>query len=210
MNIFTRILLVLCAVIFIFVSSLSMIIALRHDVLFDVYRYLSTLIETNSYSTLVIILFSLAFLFIGIVTLISGVKLNRDKKSVSKYTNMGEVKISLATIDDIVLNTAGKFGEIRDISTLIRKVADNVSITVRASVLPDVCIPALSGKIQEEVKFAVEESTGILVEDVRMFVQNIYSGHLPAAAGVKLEARGGKPGVSGEKPEVRDEKSNKS
>ena len=38
--------------------------------------------------------------------LLSGVKSEKDKKSVSKYNNVGEIRISLSAIESIALNAS--------------------------------------------------------------------------------------------------------
>mgnify|MGYP000963942358 FL=1 len=175
MNIATRCLLVLCAILFIFISSLTMIVALRTDVLTDIYYYLNDSIGGNYYPTVAIIIVSLFFLLLAIMFLVLGLKTNKDKKYVSKHTNMGEVKISFVTIENIIMNAAGKFNEIRNINASLTRSNEDVSVIIKVAVLPDVCIPALSEQIQGEVKNAVEESTGIIVKDVKVCVQSIYS-----------------------------------
>ena len=43
--------------------------------------------------------------------------------------------------------------------------------------MPDINIPALLEDIQLRVKKSIEETSGILVDDVKMFVENIYTGY---------------------------------
>ncbi|NSW91353.1 MAG: alkaline shock response membrane anchor protein AmaP [Firmicutes bacterium] len=179
MNILLRVLLVIYALCFIFVAILAMFIAINNGVLSNIYYRLDASISSGYYSTVVIIIISLFLLISAIIFLIAGLKTDRDKKAISKYTNIGEVKISLNSIENIALNAAGKFSGIRDVRAFVSKVDDNVSITIKASVLPDIIIPVISNEIQETVKNAVEESSGVMVADVRVFIENIYSGPLP-------------------------------
>ena len=179
MNIFLRILLVIYAVCFVFVAVLAMLVAINNDILGNIYYRLAASIASSYYSGIIIAIIALVLLISAISFFVVGLRTNRDKKAVSKYTNIGEVKISLNSIENIALNVAGKISSIRDVKAFVSKVDDNVSITIKASVLPDVNIPLISSELQESVKSAVEENSGIVVADVKVFIESIYSGALP-------------------------------
>jgi len=177
MNILLRILLVIYAVFFIIISILSIIVALNNEILT---YFLHNYISLKYYQPVVFIIISIILLVSGVIFLIFALKTNKDKKAVSKYTNIGEVKISLNSIENITLNAAGKFSALRNVRASVYKVDDTVTIAIKALILPDVNIPVISNEIQETVKNAVEESSGVMVSDVRVFIENIYSGPLPA------------------------------
>ena len=177
-NIFTRSLFVLFAVFFILISSLTMIIAFKTDAIADIYYFLENSIEGNYYSTpviITIITMAIIFLVTSIIFLGLGLKIKKDRKFVSKHTELGDVKISFITVENVVMNTAGKFNEIRNVNAVISKTYDDINVIIKAQVLPDVCIPALSEQLQGEIKRSVEESTGIVVKEVKVYVQRIYS-----------------------------------
>lgn len=175
MNILKKGLYFLYAVFFIIMTSVTMIAALNVNFADNMIYYLNSSIRGNYYPSVLIIILSLIFLLPAIVCIIFVFKTKKDKKAVSKYTNMGEVKISFTTLEDIVLNTARQFNEIRNITTSITKSKDDIGVTIKAVVLPEVCIPALSEQIQLSVKNAVEDNTGIIVEGVRVHIQSVYS-----------------------------------
>jgi uncharacterized alkaline shock family protein YloU len=176
MNILLRILLVIYAVCFIIISVLSVITVLNNEIATNFRQKFISLVH---YSPIVFIIISLILLASAILFLIFALKTNKDKKAVSKYTNIGEVKISLNSIENIALSTVGKFSAVRNVRAFVSKVDDNVSVTIKALVLPDINIPVISNEIQEAVKNAVEESSGIMVSDVRVVIEDIYSGTLP-------------------------------
>lgn len=177
MNVLLRILLVIYAICFIIISILTTVAALNNEIITN---FLHNYILSDYAPTAILVIISLILLISGIIFLISALKTDKDRKVVSKYTNIGEVKISLNSIENIALNAAGKFSAIKDVRAFVSKVDDNVSITIKALVLPDTNIPIISNEIQETVKTAIEESSGIIVSDVGIFIENIYSGHLPA------------------------------
>lgn len=179
MNIIFRILLIIYAVCFAFVAVLAILVAINNDVLGTIYYQLGTSIASNYYSGIIIAVIALFLLVSAGVFLIAGIRTNRDKKAVSKYTNIGEVKISLNSIENIALSVANQMSSIKDLKAFVAKMDDNVSITIKGSVLPDVNIPLVSSELQEKVKNAVEENSGIGVADVRVFIEDIYSGAVP-------------------------------
>lgn len=179
MNIILRILLIIYALCFVFAAILASLTAINNDVLGRIYYRLDTSIASSNYSGIIIAIIALFLLISAILFFIAGIRTSRDKKAVSKYTNVGEVKISLSSIENIALNVAGKMGSIKDLKAFVSKIDDNVSITIKGTVLPDVNIPLVSSELQERVKNAVEESSGIDVADVKVYIENIYMGAVP-------------------------------
>ena len=114
--------------------------------------------------------------------LLSGVRSNKDKKAVSKHTNIGEIRISLNSIENIALTTSRRINGVRDTKAFVKRQEDTVSITIRTMVLPDIVIPAVSEEIQDRVKRAVEENAGIEVKNVKVQVEGIYSGNAAVKA----------------------------
>lgn len=177
MNIFFRILLAIYAFFLTIISAILMLIPFRNEILDRIY-YLALHILESKYLTLIFLLVSFLFFVLSLCFLLSGFKSNKDKKAVSKYTNIGEIKISLNSIENIALNTSRRVNGVRETKATITKSEDNVSITLKAIVLPDVNIPALSEELQVKIKEAVEETSGIKVDSVRIIVESIYSGSL--------------------------------
>ena len=64
-----------------------------------------------------------------------------------------------------------------DSKAYVKRTGENVSVHIRVVVMPDINIPAnSSGGYTKRVKKSVEETSGILVDDVKVFVENIYTG----------------------------------
>ena len=179
MNILLRILLVAYAIVFIFFSILGMLVAINPHLLNNIYSEVNAGITSNYSSNIIIALISVILLISAIIFLLFGLKANKDKKAITKYTTIGEVNISLSSIESIVLNEASKISSIRNLKASISKVNEGISITIRGDVLPDVNIPLLSSELQESVKNAVEANTGISVSDVNICIESIYSGIAP-------------------------------
>ena len=177
-NIFFRTLLAIYAFCLAVISAVAMYIIVRPVAYTSVTGYVAEHIFTNGASALRIAVFIIALIFfaMSIIFLLSGVRSNKDKKAVSKHTNIGEIRISLNSIENIAINASKKAGGVRESRTFVSKAEDGVNIEVRVVVMPDLSIPAISEDIQGRVKKAVEEAAGISVKNVKVVVESIFSG----------------------------------
>jgi uncharacterized alkaline shock family protein YloU len=178
MNIFFRVLLAIYAFCLAVISAVIMYVTIKTGVFNTLCSYLDEKVfsSISPGPRIAMFLIALVFFVLSITFLLSGVRSNKDKKAVSKHTNIGEVKISLNSIENIALNASKKANGVKEAKTLVRKQDDNVSITARIVVMPDLSIPAISEDVQMRVKKSVEESSGINVRDVKVIVDSIYSG----------------------------------
>lgn len=176
MNILFRVLLAFYAFCLTILSVISMIVTFRRDVLDKIYKYLADTVLASGYSSFIMLFISFIFFVLSITFLLSGFKSEKNKRSVSKLTSIGEIKISLNSIENIALSASRKTTGIKDTKARVIKINDSVSITVTAVVLPDINIPALSEDIQNKVKKSVEESSGISVNDVKVVIESIFTG----------------------------------
>lgn len=177
MNLFFRILLTVYAFCLTILSLIAVLIFFRVPIFVKILDYLKYEVLQDSKSSITMSIISLVFFIISITFLLSGVKSNKDKKAVSKYTNIGEIKISLNSIESIALAASRRLNGVRETKASVTNLDDTVAITIKAVVLPDINIPALSEEIQVKVKNSVEESSGVKVNDVKVIVDNIYTGY---------------------------------
>jgi uncharacterized alkaline shock family protein YloU len=177
MNIFFRILLAIYAFCLMVVSVISMIITFQPQLFDTVSSYISKELKTSHSLPLIILITSFVFFLISLMFLLSGVKSGRDKRAVSKHTNIGEIKISLDTIENIALAASRKLSGVRETKAYISRIQDNVSILIKAVVLPDINIPVLSEDMQVKVKKSVEECSGVKVSEVKILIDNLHSGY---------------------------------
>lgn len=177
MNIIFRVLLAFYAFCLTVISLVSMVITLRPEMFESTSTFLMENVLTNRASTILMFIVEMIFFGLSLVFLLSGVKSEKDKKSISKYNNVGEIKISLNTIESIALAASRKLGGVRETKAYVTKADDNVSIYIKTVVMPDVNIPALLEDIQLKVKKAIEETSGISVSDIKVSVENIYTGY---------------------------------
>lgn len=177
MNLLFRILLTIYAFALMIISLIAVSITLRPEIFDRISNYLTFDVLQNNNSRLVMFFITLIFLVLSIMFLFSGFKSNKDKKAISKFTNIGEIKISLNSVESIALSASRKLLGVRDTKAYVTKFDDSVSILIKVVIMADINIPTLSEDIQVKVKNSVEETTGIIVNNVRVMVDNIYTGY---------------------------------
>jgi len=178
MNIFFRILLAIYAFCLAIISAVLMYISVQTKVYIRISSYLADNVFTDGATgyRIAVSVIALVFFALSLMFLFSGIKSNKDKKGVSKHTNIGEIRISLNSIENIAFNASKKAGGVRESKTVVKKEDDGVGIEVRIVAMPDLSIPTISEEIQSRVKKAVEDASGIEVKQVRVVVDSIYSG----------------------------------
>lgn len=176
MNIFFRVLLAAYAFCLAIISAICILITFRTEIFDSISSFLADVVLVDVSARILMFVIALIFFVLSLMFLLSGVKSNKDKRAVKKHTNIGEIKISLNSIENIALNTVKKLNGIRDTKTRVFKVNDTVSIAVNAIVMPEVNIPSVSEDIQEKVKASVEDYAGITVSDVKVIIDGIFSG----------------------------------
>ncbi|MCX7747501.1 MAG: alkaline shock response membrane anchor protein AmaP [Clostridia bacterium] len=177
MNIFIRVLLAIYAFCLTVVSVIAMYITLKPAAFKGISSYISEDILKSSSASIIMFIVELIFLAMSLTFLLSGFKRDKEKRAVSKVTNIGEVLISLDTIENIALTASRRLNGVRESKADVVKFDDSVSIFIKTVVMPDVNIPILLEDIQVKVKKSVEESAGVRVNEVKVMVSNIYTGY---------------------------------
>jgi uncharacterized alkaline shock family protein YloU len=111
------------------------------------------------------------------VFLLSGFKIDREKKAITRYTNIGLIKISLSAIETIALNATKKISGVKETKAIVTQSGDSVFILIKSVVLSDVNIPSILEDIQVKVKKTVEDITDVKVNEVTATVENVYAGY---------------------------------
>jgi len=176
MNIFLRVLLSIYSFFLMILSAFVMVVTIKSNYFYLIMDYFSNSVLTHRSSSAVAFSIALVFFILSLVFLLSGIKVNKDKKAVSKHTNIGDIKISLGTIENIALAASRKISGVKETRANVYKRDDTVSVTINTVVLNDVNIPELSAAMQDMVKKAVENISGIGVNEVTVIVENVYSG----------------------------------
>jgi len=116
---------------------------------------------------------ALVFFILSLMFLFADTRKEKDKKGVSRNTNIGCIKISLNAIESIALNAAKRIPGIKETKVVVKKQDDNVLIEVKNIVLHGINIPTMSEEVQAAVKSAVEEYAGVEVKAINVVVNSI-------------------------------------
>lgn len=115
----------------------------------------------------ILLLLSLRFFYISI---------RRDRNSIpsiDQRTEFGDIQISVETIENLCLKAATKVRGTRDLKARVKVDQAGINIEIRAVVDGDSSIPSLSSDIQKQVHDYLQETTGIPVSDVSVFIANV-------------------------------------
>ncbi|QDH19601.1 alkaline shock response membrane anchor protein AmaP [Saccharibacillus brassicae] len=115
----------------------------------------------------VLILISLRMLYVSLR------RSRANLHSVDQRTDLGEIQISLETIENLSLKAASRVRGVKDPRTRIRMTDPGLVIEIRTVVDGEYPIPALTAEIQRGVKEFVHEITGIPVASVSVYIAGV-------------------------------------
>ncbi|WP_027085057.1 alkaline shock response membrane anchor protein AmaP [Cohnella panacarvi] len=93
--------------------------------------------------------------------------------SINQRTEHGDIKISVETVENLALKAASRSRGVKDLRARVRVSESGLEIQIRAFVDGDSSIPSLSEDMQRTVAQQVEETTGIPVSEVSVFIANL-------------------------------------
>lgn len=93
--------------------------------------------------------------------------------SIDQRTDYGDIRISLETVENLALKSAGRVRGVKDMKAKVAVIDAGLDIVIRAVVDGESSIPELSEEMQRAVKGHVEDITGIPVAGVSVFVANV-------------------------------------
>jgi len=176
MNIIFRIALAIYAFCLTVISAIAILFTLRPYKFLIIADYIYTTLQKNSYLFITLAI-EIVFLALSVTFLSSGIRSSKDKRAVSKFTDIGEIKISLDSIEGVALSAVKRINSVKDTKAYISKDRDCVSILIKVTVSPDASIPSISEEIQKKVRKSVEDCCGIKVSQVKVLIEDVYSSY---------------------------------
>ena len=122
-----------------------------------------------------ILIIELVFFCVSIFFLISAFRFKKNKRIITRKSELGEIRISLDTIESIVLGTVRKIQQVKELKVYVENREDNLIILVKLITAIEANIPILVEEVQKKAKKAVEENTGLVVAEVKILVDNASS-----------------------------------
>ncbi|MED5017570.1 alkaline shock response membrane anchor protein AmaP [Paenibacillus chibensis] len=93
--------------------------------------------------------------------------------SIDQRTEYGDIQISVETIENLCLKAASRVRGAKDLKARIRVTEAGLEIMIRAVVEGDVSIPTMTTDIQKQVHDYLQETTGIPVSNVAVYIANV-------------------------------------
>ncbi|MBB6635525.1 alkaline shock response membrane anchor protein AmaP [Cohnella thailandensis] len=93
--------------------------------------------------------------------------------SINQRTEHGDIRISVDTVENLALKAASRTRGVKDLKARVRAADSGLQIMIRAFVDGDTPIPALSEEMQKTVSELVQETTGIPVSEVSVYIANV-------------------------------------
>lgn len=115
----------------------------------------------------VLFLISIRFFYISI---------RRDRtvtNSIDQRTEFGDIQISVETIENLCLKAASRVRGVKDLKSRIKVSQSGLEIAIRAVVDGEESIPTLTTDVQKQVHDFVEDTTGIPVSSVSVYIANV-------------------------------------
>lgn len=120
---------------------------------------------------------SILFLLVSIKLLFSGIKKKATNSTLLKNTELGMIRVSISTLDTMAQRAVQDFEQVKDVKTSIVTEEDGVRVHLKVLAMPDAILPELTSSIQQKVKEHIEKASGILVKEVRIYVDNLSIPH---------------------------------
>nr|WP_280521220.1 alkaline shock response membrane anchor protein AmaP [Paenibacillus mangrovi] len=127
----------------------------------------TTLTVTYVVVAAVLLLLSFRFFYISIR------RERVDIPSIDQRTEYGDIQISVETIENLCLKAASRIRGAKDLKARIRVREAGLEIMIRTVVEGDVSIPTMTTEIQKQVHDYLQETTGIPVSNVAVYIANV-------------------------------------
>lgn len=99
----------------------------------------------------------------------------RQEKGIRQRNELGEVNITLNTIQTIAERAARKVKGVRDLRTAVRALESGNIISLRVAVDGETPIPDMTQRLQYDVKEQVEAIAGVTITEVSVVVTEVAS-----------------------------------
>lgn len=121
-------------------------------------------------------------LLLALIFLVFGLRSSKKiGNAVLKGSEFGEVMISIAAIENMVLRVVQQTQGIKDVARHVQYTPDGLVVRIRIRVMPDISLPGLISDLQSKTKEYLEDITGIVVYEVKVMVENIITDQVAGA-----------------------------
>ncbi|MFV9510792.1 alkaline shock response membrane anchor protein AmaP [Tepidibacillus sp. LV47] len=135
-------------------------------------QWLTQFFNQSDVKTSVLII-SLILFFISLYLITKSLQ-RREVLPISKHSEIGEIKISMETLENLVTKITSRIKGIRELKAKVRPDEQGtMSVLVKIVFDGETPIPQITKEIQELVKERLEQLTGITVGQVHIVISNV-------------------------------------
>jgi uncharacterized alkaline shock family protein YloU len=114
-----------------------------------------------------------AFFAVSLRLILFAFKRRGGGQPVVHETTLGDVRISLDAVENLVRKVARGIKGVREIKAIVTHGKDGLHAALQATISPEVSIPDVSEEIQTAVRQYVKRVVGVEMAEVRLEVVNI-------------------------------------
>lgn len=96
-----------------------------------------------------------------------------DPAAVVLHRTEGDVSIALQAVEQMASRVARQIRGVDELTASVRPSGERVAIRLKVVVKPDVAVPPLIEQLQVSVREYVEQTSGLGVSDVRVYVSGV-------------------------------------
>lgn len=174
MSIFDRIMLFFSAIMMAVASAVAFLISRNGSMFTSFFARVHDLVWGSWASTLFLGLIVLVLIFFLLsLAARSESKGQRSARSIVKTTAMGEVRVSLNAIEDLVSKVAKNEKCIRDAKSSVYGDSENMSIDLKIEVAAGVNIPDLCSRLEGNLIATVDQMMGLVPKHIHFDIANV-------------------------------------
>lgn len=111
----------------------------------------------------------------GLIGMFSGTGSSENMKTgLAIKTEKGTTYITKDTFDSIIVAIARNYPELRNIKVETIVSEEGIIANVYAMILPDTVVPALTSKLQENIKSSVLKQTTVEIKEANIKIRGVY------------------------------------
>lgn len=113
------------------------------------------------------------FLLVSVRLLLAGLRSRRGKNAIVHHNEMGDVHISIGAIENLVEKAARHVRGVRGVKVAAEHSSAGIKLRLKAVISPESNVPAVTAEIQRRVNEYINNTVGIELADMQIYVENI-------------------------------------
>lgn len=113
------------------------------------------------------------FLLVSVRLLLAGLRSRRSGSTIVHHNEMGDIHIALNAVENLVEKAARHVRGVRGVKVKADHTSAGLKLRLKAVISPEGNIPSITAEIQKRVSEYVQNTVGVELADMHIFVENI-------------------------------------